>query len=201
MNLGLRIWIPGAALATILALTGGWFIGVQPQLAAAAASDATTSTVEAANAATHVRLVQLSKLAAKSDEMRADEVVLQKAVPAILKPNTFVRRVNEVAALDGVGVTAVTPGSATAYTAAPSLTGSSSEGTIALGRVKPSITAANFTVVPVSVTVTGSDSAVWQFADDIQNDQRLFAITSVSTALNEGVVTATFGGSIYTLKR
>lgn len=185
--------VSGAAILAILA--GGMFVGVQPQLASAATSDAATAALNAQNEATQVRLTALSKAAAKSDALNAQNLTLLKAMPEILKPNTFIRRVNEVAALDGVTVQSVSPGDAVAYTAP-------ADATLALAKTDPLITPSNFAVVPMTVVVTGTSDALLQYAHDIQTDERVFLVTSVMTSKDEtGSVTATLSGYIYTLKR
>ena len=193
-----RIWVVACVAAMIAVLAGGWFLGVQPQFAAAADAATSTANVEAQNQATIVRLAQLSKAAAKTDSLREQNAVLLKSVPTILKPNTFIRRVNEVAAIDGVTVASVAFADAAAYTAPTTADGAG----LALGKVDPAISAANFAAVPTSVSVTGTEASVFQFSHDIQNDERVFAINGVQTNKNEvGAVTATFSGYIYTLKR
>jgi Tfp pilus assembly protein PilO len=204
MKPNLRIWglVSGAAIVAVLA--GGWFVGVQPQLAAAETSTQTAVGQEAQNQATRAKLAGLVRAAAKVDAMTAENAVLLKSVPTILKPNTFIRRVSEVAALDGVTVMSVSPGTAVAYTApAPVAPAPGMPAAPALAATSPAITAANFTVVPVSLIVTGSADSALQFAHDIQNDERTFAVTGYQTAKAEDSsdVTATLTGSIYTLKR
>jgi hypothetical protein len=194
-----RIWGIASAAAAVAVLAGGWFIGVQPQLASAATTSQATSAVDAQNQATRIKIMGLTKAAAKLDEMKAQDAVLQKSVPSILKPNTFIRRVSEVAALDGVNVVSISPGDAAPYTT-PDAGGASG---LALGKTSPLINASNLAVVPVTVVVSGGADASIQFVHDIQNDQRTFAINGVSTTKsdNSSDVTATIAGYIYVLKR
>lgn len=219
MNVSLRIWVIAAVAAVLAVVAGGWFIGVQPQLAAAQATGQTTTSVEMQNRATRLKLAALTKAAAKVDVMTEENEVLLKAVPTILKPNTFFRRVNEVAAIDGVDVKTILPGDAFAYTppasatsaggAAPAAGGGAAPAgggaapAPALAKTDPLISGANFTVVPVQVTVSGSADAVTQYAHDIQNDERTFAVSSLQFSKDDksSTVTALLGGFIYTLKR
>jgi len=208
MNVSLRIWVIAAAAAVLTVVAGGWFIGVQPQLAAAQGTDQTATSVEMQNRATRLKLAALTKAAAKVDVVTAENAVLLKAAPTILKPNTFFRRLDEVAALDGVDVKTIMPGDAFAYTppASSEGDGTATAGTVpapALAKTDPLISGANFTVVPVQVTVTGSADAVAQYAHDIQNDERMFAISSLQMSKDDksSTVTASLSGFIYTLKR
>lgn len=200
MNGTTRIWAIACGAGTMAVLAGGWFLGVQPQLAAAStAADATTA-AQAQNQATAIKLASLTKAAAKIDTLKAEDATLVKAVPGILKPNTDIRRINELAALDGVTVSSVTLGDSAAYT--PPAAGDT--GTLALGTADPAITAANFISIPTTVAVVGTADAVIQFAHDIQNDERTFAITSVQTTVDEsnsGNTNGTFSGFIYAVKR
>jgi Tfp pilus assembly protein PilO len=209
MNVSLRIWVIAAVAAVVAVVAGGWFIGVQPQLAAAATTSQNATGVEAQNRATMLKLARLTKAAAKVDSMKVENETLLKAVPTILKPNTFIRRITEVAALDGVEVKIVSPDAAVPYAPPASMTaaGSAPVGGGApapvLAKTDPMITAANFTVVPVTTTVTGTADSVLQFTHDIQNDQRTFAVTGLELTKDDktSTVTAMLSGDIYTLKR
>lgn len=228
-----RILVLVAAAAVVAVLGGGWFLGVSPQLAAAAAADQSASAIDAQNQTLQVKLASLSKAAAKADDLQAKADVLYKAVPPALRPNTFIRRVNTVAAEDEVSVQSVAPGTAQAYTpptalqsaatapatgtaAAPSPTATPStdaaaatSGTVTTATTAgaapspvtdPAITASNFVVVPMSVVVRGSVDHTVQFVRDIQQDERLFLVSGVSTATDETGTTATLTGYVYALQ-
>lgn len=225
MNGSVKIWALGCGIGVVAVLAGGFFVGVQPALASAAQIDGQTETLSAQNQTSMVTLTSLSRQGAKVQDMQAEQKTLLKAVPQILKPNTFVRRVTEVAAIDNVTVQGIDPSEAVAYTAPISAgasttaavgtngaSGTSTQSTATavsagttssgLARVDPSITAANFAVVPVTVQVSGEQAALLQFAHDIQTDERLFVITSISTAADDGgTSTTSYGGYIYTLQR
>ena len=194
-----RIWMIGGSAAVIAVLAGGLLLGVQPQIAAAAATADSATTIDAQNQATMIKITRLSKAAAKLDAFEAENAILLKSVPTVLKPNTFIRRVTTVAALDGVTVSAVNLGDSAAYTAPATAVG---DPALALGLTNPAITAANFSAVPVTLEVKGTGAAALQFAHDIQNDERVFAINGVrATQGDAGVVVTSLSGYIYTLKR
>ncbi|MFD1721173.1 hypothetical protein [Amnibacterium endophyticum] len=218
----LRIWVMVATAAIVAVLAGGFFLGVQPQLAAAATADESAASAEAQAQTMQLKLLTLSKRAAKLESMQAEDAVLQKKVPSILKDNTFNRRINEVAALNGVTVASVQLGKAAAYTspagsaapatqdaATPAASASPSAAPAApvaatptTAKTDPLITPANFAVVPASVTVTGTQDSVLRFSTAIQDDERVFLITNPTTSRNDdGTVTAVLSGAIYTLQR
>jgi Tfp pilus assembly protein PilO len=224
VNGSLRIWglICGAAVVAVLA--GGFFVGVQPALASAAQIDQQTAALNSQNQNSMITLAALSKQGAKLSDMQAEQKVLLKAVPSILKPNTFIRRVNEVAAIDNVTVQGIALSEAQMYTAPASAgeattaavgtngasgspstvtTSTTSAGSpSALVTTDPSITAQNFAVIPATVQVSGAPSALLQFAHDIQTDERVFVITTISSTTDTtGASSTSFGGLIYTLQR
>ena len=204
MTISVNIWGIASGAAAVAVLAGGWFVGVQPQLTAAADLSQTAMTVDTQNQATMIKLAGLTKAAARLDVMQAHNAVLLKSVPTILKPNTFIRRVSEVAALDGVDVSAITPGDAIAYTppVASSVTAGAKPAPV-LATTSPLITGANLTVVPVNVVVVGDADDVLQFTHDIQSDERTFSISGVQTSASDSSAgtSASLTGYIYTLKR
>lgn len=208
MSSNIRIWILVSAVAVLAVLAGGWFVGAQPQLASADTIGRSAANVDAQNRVTRTKLAALSRAAAKVESMKAENAILLKSVPTILKPNTLLRRIREVAQLNAVSLVSVTPGDATAYTPPASAgktaaSGGAGPAALALGRTDRAITAANLAVVPVSVVVTGSGLAVLQFAQDLQTDERTFAVTSYSTSKAESsaTVTGTVAGLTYVLQR
>lgn len=223
-----QLWTVGAVVA-VLAVQGGAFgLGVQPRLAAAATADQQTMTTRSQNAAISAQLASLSRVAAKESDLRAADAVLEKRMPSSLKLNTFSRELRNIAALDGVTIESLVPSAGTDYAApnggttavsatpatpaptptasasaapAPAAAAASAEATKSpyFGATDPSITGQNFTVVPVTVVVTGSATAVLAFARDAEHIDRLFAVTGYSSTADSGQTTATLSGSIYAL--
>lgn len=223
-----RIWSLGAGLATVAILGATTLLWVQPQLGAAADADASTAQVVKQNAATSLELGRLSRAAADQANLDATEAGLEKAVPSSLKLNTFSRQLRTTAILDGVTIQSLAPDTGVPYSvsgagapapaasaAAPVAAATATSSAVAgaatgaapvtkspwFGKTDPLITGANLTVVPVTVVVTGSESAVLQYASDVQELDRLFTVASVNTTTAEGLTTATLTGSIFSLVR
>lgn len=207
MKLTFRIWALILGAAAVAVILGGWFLGVAPQLSAAGSTSDSAVQVEAQNQQMQIRLAALSKTAAKVDSMKAEDARLQQEMPSILKPNRVIRRFDDLAALDGVTVKSVSFSDSAPYSVPASATGVATGSGAApapvLAKTDPAITAANFTVIPVIVSVTGTQDEVFQFAHDLQNDQRTFAIDGIQTTKDDttSTVIATFDANIYTLKR
>lgn len=220
-----RTWTLGAILAIVAILGGTVALGMQPQLSAAAAADTSTAQVHTANVATRVELGRLTRVAATQSTLDETDATLTAAVPSTLKLNTFSRAIKNIAVLDQVTIQslALDPGVAYAVSGsgAPVVpvaadpeakSGSTTESAAPapapvetkspwFGKSDPLITGDNLTVVPVTVVVIGSDSAVLAFASDVQKAPRLFAVSSVNTTSDNGTSTATISGTIYSLKR
>jgi Tfp pilus assembly protein PilO len=202
-----RIYAIASGAAVVAVLAGGWFVGVQPQLDATATALTNEAAVTAQNKATEIKLAALSKVAAKQDVLEEEADVLNRSVPTILKPNRLIRRVNEVAAWNGVTVLSVAPGEAAAYAAPASAAGATADtGGVpapALAKTSPLITAGNFAVIPMSVVVTGERAALLQFAHDIANDQRTYTITGLQLSKNDDIsgYSLSLNGDVYTLAR
>ncbi|MGT2425932.1 hypothetical protein [Amnibacterium kyonggiense] len=218
-----RLWLLGAvaAIAAILAAAIG--LGVQPALASAAAADASTAQAEQATAASGLRLAHLAKAAAKQSDLETQNSLYGSAVTSSLRMNTFSRQVRNTAALDGVQVTALSVSNPLVYVpvvaapvaaaATPSASASPAPAAAApataadssgvFGKTDPLITGADFTVIPVTLTVSGGEAASIAFAQDLQHMSRLFAVDTVTYAKgNQGTPPATtISGNIYALKR
>lgn len=110
-----RIWLAGAALVAALLLFAGYFVGVAPQLAAAATADAQRGAVEEQNRLLAEDLVVLKKDYEDIDRFKAvlDEVSL--AVPDSQDMSRFVTQLDSLAAVHKVTVSTFAAGEARPY--------------------------------------------------------------------------------------
>jgi hypothetical protein len=223
-----RLWTLGAVVAVVAILGGAFGLGVQPHLAAAAEADRSAASATTQNSATELEIARLTKVAAKQPALEATDRALRIKVPDVLRMNSLSRMLRNTAALDGVEVEAFTPGNPTAYapvssdgsTTTSSAPASSSSSTPAptasatpaavpadpkspwFGTTDPAITVTNFTVIPLTVTVTGPQRGVLAFASDAQEMERLFAVSTVSTVVDDsGLTTGVISGYVYTLDK
>lgn len=221
-----------ALAAMAIVAVGGFFLAVQPQLAEAAAARAQTTTVDQTNATSRVELARLREQAAALPAMRAELATLTKSVPESASMSAFIDELNAVAARSGMQVSAFTASDATAYAppANASATGTAADGAAAASSAtsaatpSPSaapfapaapsvvtnaaITGEDFSVIPVTVAVDGTFDQALQFVKGVQSGDRLFLITSITSAQqtgDDGSATAastwTFGGAVYVLDR
>ena len=65
----------------------------------------------------------------------------------------------------------------------------------------PLVTADNFVLVPVNITVRGGWNELLAFSHAVQTGQRLVLVTTLSSASDEGGFQFTLSGTIYALQR
>lgn len=224
------------AIASMLIVAlAGFFLGVQPQLAQAAADREQQVGVDATNRTTASELARLKDRAKSLPKLEAELASLTASVPGSASMSTFYASVNSVAARTGVKVSAITTADAQAYTPPtsagvataepdttaspqatasaspdPSATASASAAPRASVVTDPRITSANFSAIPVTVSVDGSFDQALAFVGGMQDGPRLFLVNAVSStaaqATTDGagggasdMTTWTFGGYVYVL--
>ncbi|MCE0456625.1 hypothetical protein [Curtobacterium flaccumfaciens] len=210
-----------AVVAMVVVALAGFFLGVQPHLAQAASDRTDQVTVDATNRTTAAELARLKERAESLPKLKAELAALTASVPSSASMSSFYGAVDSVAAKAGVKVSAITTSDAVAYTApaaatdaaaeatdgatAEPTTGATDEATAPL--TDPAISAANFSAIPVSVSVDGSFDQALSFVGGLQDGARLFLVTTVSSSVSQdstdpaaaAATTWTFGGYVYVL--
>jgi len=218
-----RLWIIGLATITVVLLLAGWFIGVQPLLASAAAADTERANIESQNDAKAAAIAQLAIANENIGELEDEYSVLKKSIPGTKGSAAFISGLDGLAGQAGVRIEAITVGDAQPYTVPvsavavvapdPAETPEGDEAevaapvvTVPVGAVavtNPLITPENFVGVAVTVNVVGSYDAVLGFVNGMQMGERLFLLTAFTSTTNADTpdVTATVTGMIYVLKQ
>lgn len=210
-----------AVVAMVVVALAGFFLGVQPHLAQAASDRTDQVTVDATNRTTAAELARLKERAESLPKLKAELAALTASVPSSASMSSFYGAVDSVAAKAGVKVSAITTSDAIAYTApaaatdaaaeatdgatAEPTTGATDEATAPL--TDPAISAADFSAIPVSVSVDGSFDQALSFVGGMQDGARLFLVTTVSSSVSQdstdpaaaAATTWTFGGYVYVL--
>ncbi|MCS6567808.1 hypothetical protein NYQ35_03245 [Curtobacterium flaccumfaciens pv. flaccumfaciens] len=216
-----------AVVAMVVVALAGFFLGVQPHLAQAASDRTDQVSVDATNRTTAAELARLKDRAKSLPAMKAELAELTTSVPSSANMSSFYGAVDGVAARAGVKVSAITTSDAVAYTApvaASTAAGTedssasatdeatpeptaASTGAAAAPVTDPAISAANFSAIPVSVSVDGSFDQALSFVGGMQDGARLFLVTTVSSSISQdstdpaaaAATTWTFGGYVYVL--
>lgn len=194
------------AIAAVL-LVGGFFLGVQPQLAAAASNRTQQRSIEATNQTYRAELSRLAAQAGKLPAMRREAAALVASIPSSANTAAFYKEVGAIASNTGVTISGITTSYATAYTPPAAATGASGGTTSEpTGTTTPSpsasataaapsavvptgpapftdpkITAANFSTIAVSIGITGSFDQALAFTKGVQSGRRLFLVDDVKS--------------------
>ncbi|MBN9633032.1 MAG: hypothetical protein J0I18_20920 [Actinobacteria bacterium] len=97
-----RLWLIASVLVMALVLVGGWFVGVQPQLAGIADSEAQTAAVEATNEQNARVVAQLKKDSENLPALKAKLAELAASVPQGSDIPPFVDQLNALYSSSGV---------------------------------------------------------------------------------------------------
>lgn len=216
MKLDNRLTMLLVGIIAVALLAGGWFLGVQPQLAVATTADAQRAAVTTQNDSVTAQLSRLAQQKAKLPDLKAQLAALSASVPAAADTNAFLRTVSSLTASTGVTLVSFTPSPAAAYvppagsapaapsagapgasstpSAAPSAAPSASAAAPSAAAVAkagapysdPAVTAENFTVIGFSIAVSGSEAAVDSFLNALRNTSRLVLLTSINKSVSQG---------------
>lgn len=198
-----RLHLVIALAIGVVLLAGGFFLGVQPQLAAAAANREQLRTIDSTNDGYRTELARLAAQSEQLPAMRREADALATSIPSSADTASFYKEVDRVAASAGVTVDGITTSWAAAYTppeAPAAAAGAAAEpSTEASGSATPSpsaepstpvaaapatdaqITGANFSTIAISIGVTGSFEQALAFTSGIQNGDRLFLVNDIKS--------------------
>lgn len=168
-----RIWIAGTAIVVVAVIALGWFLGIAPQLDAAAKSASETASVEAANATHEQELLALQKQFEEIGSLRKELAAASSSIPSTASLPDFILQVNSIAKKVGVEVTTLNTGEAALFVPPED---APKDGPASL--VQPE----RFILVPITVKAVGSFSDILKFSDGLQSGDRLFFVEKFSAA-------------------
>jgi Tfp pilus assembly protein PilO len=204
-----RLWMLGGAVAAVALAVLAWFVGVSPQLQQAHAAADQKVSAQSQLQQTQLQLAQLKKDYAGIGQLQTRLATLQQSIPGTQKVTDFVRQLAAQAAAANVSVTSITIGEPTAYAPAVGATPTPTPNATAAPVTPPLtgdplVTAANFVLLPVSISATGGYADVMAFTDAVQNHgTRLFLVSQIDVAPDSAPgatsAPATLSGYIYVL--
>jgi hypothetical protein len=214
-----RLWLIGTALAVIVILVAGYFLGVAPKLAQAGASALQVQQAQGQNQAQQATLDQLEGQYKNIGTLRAKLAALQLSVPSNADGEDFLTEINTAmktsqTTLDSITLaepvpfatgsiaapttTGTTPDAGSTATPAPTATAAApttvSGGTSDAATAPTPAAGAAYTVA-VIITVEGSPDQVFQFDNLMQNGSRLFLPTTVAFQSQNASATGAGGSS------
>lgn len=176
----LRLWVIGAAFVSIVVVALGWFLGISPRLAEAAAANAERESVEQVNAGYEATLVRLRELTDDLPSIRQQLEEIRTAIPTDASVSTLLGQLTALAERSGVIITSVEAGQ-------PALVQGADESGL------------NLVGVPVTITVTGPTDRFPDFARAVQRGPRLMLVPNFSFTEEGPASSATLSGFIFVL--
>lgn len=196
----------GAILLSAAIVALGWFLGVSPRLADAAAADGERQDVQSQNEGLEAQLVQLRADYERIDELRAEVSELRASIPDIADYAGFVSELNALSGSTGAAVHRLTIGDASWYAtqladapvtadpvappagsasadgaaAAEAPAAESVEGPIPVPIDTTLINGSNFVAIPVTIELTADYDQSMALMTALQADKRLFLVTGFS---------------------
>ncbi len=161
-----RLWAVISAVLVVAIGGFGFFVGIQPQLDAAARADRERSAVQDQNAIYEITLASLREEAENLPELRAALAEARVSIPANANLSTFLQQLSDLAAAAGVTVSSITTAEAVGFVAAPEFVD-----------VVPSIlTPEQFVLIPIQIDVSGPRESVLVFIEQVQTGGRLVLV-------------------------
>jgi Tfp pilus assembly protein PilO len=207
-----RLWVIAAVVGMVVVALAGWFVGISPIVAQAAAADASATSTAADNQASETKLALLKTQYAGIGKLQKSLDSLRESIPEEANASVFLQELNALSAEYGVTLTSVTVNAATVYkavtpaaTAMPSTdtsTPTPSPTPTAPATTTPQATTVPTTglvLVPVVIAATGTFDAVKAFIGAVQSGPRLYLATSAAISYGTGVYTGTLSGDIFTV--
>jgi len=168
-----RVWVIGAVLVMAVILVATWFLGVSPQLSAAALSKSDRETVENQNAAAEITLADLKTQYEGIDALKDELAVARLAVPADKDQATLLKTIGTFASKNDVVVTSLN-----FLDPLPYVDGVSVDP--ALGDALTLVNSSNFLTIPIEMNVTGDYGDVMNFVQSIQTGDRAVLVHDLS---------------------
>jgi Tfp pilus assembly protein PilO len=176
----------GVLIAAILAM--GWFLGVDPQLKAAASADAQRTEVEQRNQLEQLTLQQLEEQFANLPALTAELATLRQSVPSSARIEALSRQIFDLLLQTGTSLSTFTAGDAVP------LAESADDTTV----IPAGVSADRFATIDVSMSISGTRESVIAFIEGLQTGERLVLLTDVSVSSGEdGIVTSEVSGIVY----
>jgi Tfp pilus assembly protein PilO len=185
-----RLWAIGSVVVMLAIAAGAWFLGISPQLDAAATAKSDTSDVESQNFLLQKDLTALEQDVADLAKNQAKLDGLRVSIPASDSLDTFLGQLDKMAVASGVAVTGFT--SADSVPFVPS--------SAAAATVPADISGSNFLSVPITIATTGTRDQILDFVDELQSGDRLILVSDVSVSIGEdGSTTGQIVALLYVL--
>jgi Tfp pilus assembly protein PilO len=198
MKLGTQIW--GVITVVVVGglVAGGWFLGAAPLLDAKAKADQSRTQIATQNALISAQITALEAKRAEMPDLEIRAAELEGAIPSEVGGGDFIRGLNDLATANGATIKSIAISNGSTYQ--PPAPGEDLDGA-PVPLTNSLITAENFVLVPVSVSVEGGWNELLAFVHAMQTGKRLVLVTSLSSSTIDGHYQFQIFGTMYALQR
>lgn len=179
----LRLWVIGSVLASIIIIALGWFLGVSPRLAEAAAAEAERQSVETVNVGYEATLIELQSLSENLPSLASQLDELRLSIPDEPGLSPLLGQLNALAESSGVFLDRVVASPPALFP----------EETLAGSGVNALV------VLPVSIEASGPGIALDSFIRAVQFGERLVLVTNIDLTEDPVSGTVILTGFIFVL--
>ena len=186
-----RLWIIASVLVMAMVVAGTVFLGVLPQLDAAAKADTERKSVIEQNRQLEADLVTLQQQFENLELTAALVDDLRIAIPDDEQMDDLLRYLDTIAKKAKVRVTTLVIAEPAPFV--PSVESAES--------LEPGLDAANFYTISIQVTAKGNQNGIFKFTKLAQENPRVYLVNTVTTSSDdEGVYTLDLSGYSYLLR-
>lgn len=172
MNGANRPWIIGTVFVMIVALVGGWFLGIQPQLAAASTANADRTNIEDNNDLAQLELARLKAQDKALPRLKKDLAKVQESIPDSGLLEEYTAQLSRMASANGLTLSNVDYSGAQPFTPTPEFE----------ALVPMTVDPAKLIVITLTWTVVGSRDGVNNFIKAVQDGTRLTIVSQFTSA-------------------
>lgn len=173
MNASSRIWVIVAVLLSVAIVALGWVVGVSPKLTEAATADSQRSSVEANNQLQEIQLAKIKEQFENIDGLRSQLDELHLQVPKSADLARFVGELHSLEQATGATIQTLTASDPQLFVPGLDGTGQTVEGA-------EKLTDGRFIVIPVAITLTGTQANIMDFISGLQTGERLVLVTNLA---------------------
>lgn len=193
-----RLMALGSVVLIVAVIAGSWFIGISPRLTETSQANTDRAAVEAQNRVQAATLASLKEQFVGMDDLRDELTEMRVAIPADANLPDLISQLNALATRNQVTVDSMLIGDPLPY-ATVEIESMDPE----LAAALTSVTAENFFIIPLEVTISGQYGNAMAFLNSVQLGGRLFLVHDLAlldgTMSNDAVVNLRISGQVFVL--
>lgn len=208
MSTKTRLWVLVTGILCALVVLYGVMMGLMPQLQQAAQIRSESDTTEFLIETQQTQLARLQQADREKVSLQRQLTELEVSIPTDPDWAEFLRELQGISVASGAITTQITaadavlpesaaPPAGVEVGAADLADGEADAGATATDPAASQVPATNLIMIPVTITVEGDESQIWEFVRQLQDGGRLFTASTVEFDGTSETLTGTITGAIY----